>query len=50
MNRFARRLAVLAALVALTGCGQKGALYLPDKKKSTVPATAPAPTAPTPSA
>jgi predicted small lipoprotein YifL len=35
-------LAALAALLALAGCGQKGTLYLPDRKKSTVPAAVPA--------
>ena len=45
--------AVLAATLALAGCGQKGPLYLPDKGGAvvTTPATAtpgppPAPTAP----
>jgi len=42
MNRSACQLAALLVLIALGGCGQKGALYLPDKKKSTVPAGAPA--------
>ncbi len=33
--------AITALLVALllAGCGQKGPLYLPDKKKAKVPAT-----------
>src|SRR5208283_2304916 len=48
MNRSACTLAALAVLATLGGCGQKGALYLPDKKKSTVPAAAPAPAAPAP--
>ena len=26
----------VAAMLALSGCGQKGPLYLPDKKKGTV--------------
>jgi predicted small lipoprotein YifL len=42
MNRPAFALASLVVLVALGGCGQKGALYLPDRKKSTVPAGPPA--------
>jgi predicted small lipoprotein YifL len=48
MNRSAHALAALIVLAALGGCGQKGALYLPDRKKSTVPAGAPTqpPTAP----
>jgi predicted small lipoprotein YifL len=49
MNRFTHTLAALAVLIAVSGCGQKGALYLPVKKKSTVPATAPAPSTPAPS-
>ena len=42
-------LAVLGS-AALSGCGQKGALYLPQKKKSKVPPDAnnPAPTEPAP--
>jgi predicted small lipoprotein YifL len=48
MNRSACLLASLVLLLSLAGCGQKGALYLPDRKKSTVPAAAPvqAPAAP----
>lgn len=48
MNRLAHTLAALLVLIAVSGCGQKGALYLPVKKKSTVPATAPAPSSPAP--
>jgi predicted small lipoprotein YifL len=44
-------LAAAALLALLAGCGQKGALYLPDKKPApvTAPATAP-PAAPQPQA
>ncbi|HUJ52485.1 MAG TPA: lipoprotein [Steroidobacteraceae bacterium] len=40
-------LASAALLALLAGCGQKGALYLPDKKPApvTAPATAPPPAA-----
>jgi predicted small lipoprotein YifL len=38
------RLIVVLSLAALAGCGQKGALYLPDKN-ATVVAPAPAPAA-----
>jgi predicted small lipoprotein YifL len=51
MNKSVPLLAALAVLVAVAGCGQKGALYLPDKKKSTIPpaaAPAQAPASPTP--
>jgi predicted small lipoprotein YifL len=48
MNRSAHGLAALAVLLALAGCGQKGSLSLPDKKKSTVPAAAPAQAPPSP--
>jgi predicted small lipoprotein YifL len=37
------RLILVLSLAALTGCGQKGALYLPDKNATVV---APAPAAP----
>ncbi|MCX7251883.1 MAG: lipoprotein [Burkholderiales bacterium] len=44
------RLALLgccsAALLVLSGCGQKGPLYLPGHQASTVPATAPSPAKP----
>jgi len=42
----------LAAALALAGCGQKGALYLPDgkNKKGNVPATTPANPPPAPAA
>ena len=36
-------LAAVAALALLTGCGQKGPLYLPDKKPAAVTPPAPAP-------
>jgi predicted small lipoprotein YifL len=48
MSRSAHLLAPLAALLALGallavgGCGQKGSLFLPDRKQSPVPATGPA--------
>jgi predicted small lipoprotein YifL len=50
-----RALAHLAALAmlggaALSGCGQKGALYLPQKKKSKVPPDANNPAASEPAA
>ncbi len=40
-----RALALLALIAsgALTGCGQKGPMYLPSQKKTKVPATQPAP-------
>ena len=38
--------AVLAATLALAGCGQKGPLYLPEKGGTVVTAPAPAPPAP----
>jgi predicted small lipoprotein YifL len=38
------RALALVLLIGLVGCGQKGPLYLPDKKKTTVPAPQPAPT------
>jgi predicted small lipoprotein YifL len=38
-------LALLAILTGLTGCGQKGNLYLPNQKKK-VPATTPQPETP----
>jgi predicted small lipoprotein YifL len=41
MTRSAPLLAALAGLLALGGCGQKGSLYLPYGKKSTVPAASP---------
>jgi len=51
-RRALAHLAVLAVLgsAALSGCGQKGALYLPQKKKSKVPPDAnnPAPSEPAP--
>ena len=37
-----------AAVVLLSGCGQKGPLYLPDKKASVVPPVPAAPPASTP--
>jgi len=41
------RTATLLLLLAAAGCGQKGALYLPDKTRTTVPApTQPAPATP----
>ena len=41
------RLAPLAALVLLAGCGQKGPLYLPERTPGQHPqATAPGPVAP----
>lgn len=40
----ARRLLALSALALLAACGQKGPLYLPDRRPQPVPA-APAPTA-----
>jgi predicted small lipoprotein YifL len=50
------RTATLLLLLAAAGCGQKGALYLPDKTRTTVPAAdgtapaaAPAPAPATPS-
>jgi predicted small lipoprotein YifL len=42
MTRPAHLVAALAALLTLGGCGQKGSLFLPDRKKSTVPAASPA--------
>jgi predicted small lipoprotein YifL len=41
----------MALCVALSGCGQKGPLYLPQQKKTRVPATPsnPTPDAPDPS-
>jgi len=46
------RTTLLLALLGLAGCGQKGALYLPERKPAVVPATpaAPAPAAPAPAA
>ena len=47
MTRSAHLLATLVVLLALGGCGQKGSLFLPDRKKSTGPAASPAvPTVP----
>jgi len=45
----AARVLAAALFGLLAGCGQKGPLYLPDKKPATVtpPATAPATPAPT---
>ena len=37
--------AALGLLLGLSGCGQKGALYLPDAKPQTVGATPPTPAA-----
>jgi len=42
--------AAAAALTVLTGCGQKGALYLPDKNAAVVTSAPPPPESPTPSA
>jgi predicted small lipoprotein YifL len=39
-------LAAVAAVALLTGCGQKGPLYLPDKKPAAVTAPAPQPAPP----
>jgi predicted small lipoprotein YifL len=41
MNRLLRNRLVCALLIAgiLAGCGQKGPLYLPEKKKAKVPST-----------
>ena len=39
------RVAALLMLAVAAGCGQKGALYLPDRTRSTVPAQSPAPPA-----
>ena len=47
------RCAVLAGgavLLVLAGCGQKGPLYLPDKKPTVVTSTPASPPAPTPAA
>ena len=48
MNRSTLLLAACLALLAASGCGQKGALYLPDPPHQAVPATpvadAPVPT------
>jgi predicted small lipoprotein YifL len=52
MRKHPQTFALLVALAALVGCGQKGPLYLPDAPKpqpAPAPATAPAP-APTPAA
>jgi predicted small lipoprotein YifL len=44
-RRHAARAMAAALLALLAGCGQKGALYLPDQKPAavTTPATAPTP-------
>jgi len=42
MTRPAHLLATLAVVLSLGGCGQKGSLFLPDRKKSSVPAAGPA--------